>query len=39
MNRMFRMNKSEFDKLKSDIYDNQNNKDFKIIKKTKKHMI
>ena len=26
----FRMNKSEFDKLTSDIYDNQNNKDFKI---------
>ena len=31
----FRMNKSEFDKLTSDIYDNQNNKDFKIIKKQK----
>ena len=26
----FRINKSEFDKLKSKIYDNQNNKDFKI---------
>ena len=26
----FRMNKSEFDKLTSDIYDNQSNKDFKI---------
>ena len=26
----FRMNKSEFDKLTSEIYDNQNNKDFKI---------
>ena len=35
MNRMFRMNKSEFDELTSDIYDNQNNKDFKIIKKQK----
>ena len=26
----FRVNKSKFDELKSDIYDNQNNKDFKI---------
>ena len=26
----FRINKSEFDELTSDIYDNQNNKDFKI---------
>ena len=26
----FSVNKSEFDELKSDIYDNQNNKDFKI---------
>ena len=26
----FRVNKSEFDELKSDIYDNQNNKDFQI---------
>ena len=26
----FTINKSEFDKLKSNIYDNQNNKDFKI---------
>ena len=26
----FRINKSDFDELKSDIYDNQNNKDFKI---------
>ena len=26
----FRIHKSEFDELKSDIYDNQNNKDFKI---------
>ena len=26
----FRINKSEFDELKSNIYDNQNNKDFKI---------
>ena len=26
----FKMNKSEFDELTSDIYDNQNNKDFKI---------
>ena len=26
----FRINKSEFDKLKSNIYNNQNNKDFKI---------
>ena len=36
MNRMFRMNKSEFDKPTSDIYDNQNNKDFiiTIYKKT-----
>ena len=26
----FKINKPEFDKLTSDIYDNQNNKDFKI---------
>ena len=26
----FRINKSEFDELKSNIYNNQNNKDFKI---------
>ena len=26
----FRIHKSQFDELKSDIYDNQNNKDFKI---------
>ena len=26
----FRINKSEFDELTSDIYDNQNNKDFNI---------
>ena len=26
----FRINKSEFDELKSNIYDNQNNKDFKV---------
>ena len=25
------MNESEFDKLRNDIYDNQNNKEFKIV--------
>ena len=27
----FEINKPEFEELRSDIYDNQNNKDFKII--------
>ena len=27
----FRINESEFDKLRNDIYDNQNNKEFKIV--------
>ena len=31
----FRINKSEFDELKSNIQDNQNNKDFKITIKKK----
>ena len=35
----FRVNKSEFDELKSDIYDNQNNKDFKITIHKKKRII
>ena len=30
MSLLFRINKSEFDELTSGIYDNQNNKDFKI---------
>ena len=33
----FRINKSEFDELKSNIYDNQNNKDFKITINKKAH--
>ena len=33
----FRINKSEFDELKSNIYNNQNNKDFKITINKKTH--
>ena len=33
----FRINKSEFDELKSNIYDNQNNKDFSITINKKTH--
>ena len=33
----FRINKSDFDELKSDIYDNQNNKDFKITINKKRY--
>ena len=34
---MVQNNKSDFDKLKSNIYDNQNNKDLKVIINKKAH--